>query len=161
MDTKKIGEFITRMRKSKGLTQTELAEKLKVSNKAVSKWETGKGMPDVSLLKPLSHILEVTINDLLNGEIGNENSKMMQLDTNIEALIKMMERLNRNKNTIIGSLILVFGLVLTGIGRIEMASDFGNFINGLATGLSVGAMLVGIITIVYNQAKSTGEKDVK
>lgn len=155
-----MGHFIAMIRKSKSFTQAELANKLSVTNKAVSKWETGRGMPDVSLLKPLSQILEVTINEVLSGEIINEGETITQMDTNIETIIKMMEKLNRNKNIIIGVLIFVFGLILIGIGGTETNSNFGDFMSGLATGLSVGSMLIGIIIILCNLVKSTDIKDI-
>lgn len=68
MNNAKIGQFISAKRKSLGMTQQELAEKLQITNKAVSKWETGDGMPDIQLLQPLSEILNVTVDDILNGE---------------------------------------------------------------------------------------------
>ena len=68
MDLDKIGKFIALTRKNNGLTQEQLAEKLGVTNKTISRWETGKYMPDLSLLKPLSEELGVTLNELLSGE---------------------------------------------------------------------------------------------
>lgn len=68
MDHQKTGFFIAALRREKGWTQKELAERLGVTDKAVSRWETGKGMPDVSLLKPLSETLGVSVNELLAGE---------------------------------------------------------------------------------------------
>lgn len=68
MNLEKIGKFIALNRKNKGLTQEQLAEKLGVTNKTISRWETGKYMPDLSLLKPLSEELGITLNELLSGE---------------------------------------------------------------------------------------------
>lgn len=68
----RTGQFISERRKAIGLTQKELAERLGVTNKAVSKWETGGGMPDVSMLKKLSEILEVSVDELLAGEYAEE-----------------------------------------------------------------------------------------
>ena len=68
MDVKKIGEFIAKNRKLKGLTQEQLGEKLGVTNKTISRWENGNYMPDLSLLKPLSEELGITLNELLSGE---------------------------------------------------------------------------------------------
>lgn len=68
MNREEIGMFIATLRKEKKLTQEELAERLGVTNKTISRWETGKYMPDLSLLSELSKELGVTINDLLNGE---------------------------------------------------------------------------------------------
>lgn len=68
MDQKKIGQFIRECRKEKGLTQEQLAEQLGISKNAVSKWERGLCLMDMSLLKPLSEILGITVNDILAGE---------------------------------------------------------------------------------------------
>lgn len=68
MDQQKIGAFIKEMRKELGLTQSQLAEKLNISNKAISKWETGGGMPDVSLITPLCEALNITSEELFAGE---------------------------------------------------------------------------------------------
>lgn len=68
MDQEKIGKFIADCRKEKGLTQLQLAEKLNITNRAVSKWETGKSCPDVSLMPELCTVLEITINELLSAE---------------------------------------------------------------------------------------------
>lgn len=67
MDQKKTGAFIARMRKEKGLTQAELADMLLISDKTISKWETGKGLPEVSLMLPLCEKLDITVNELLTG----------------------------------------------------------------------------------------------
>ena len=68
MNNVKVGQFISEKRKALGMTQQDLAEKLQITNKAVSKWETGDGMPDIQLLKPLSTELGVTVDEILNGE---------------------------------------------------------------------------------------------
>lgn len=68
MDNLKFGAFIAQLRKELGFTQKELADKLNVTDKAVSKWETGKGFPDVKLLEPLAQILGVSLVELIRGE---------------------------------------------------------------------------------------------
>ena len=68
MDQVKIGRFVAERRKAKGLTQAKLAEMLGVTDRAVSKWETGKSMPDASLMLPLCEILGISVNELLSGE---------------------------------------------------------------------------------------------
>ena len=68
MNQTEIGKFIARCRKEKGLTQTQLAEKLSITDRAVSKWETGRSMPDSSIMLKLCEILGVTVNELLSGE---------------------------------------------------------------------------------------------
>lgn len=76
MDLKKIGAFIAKLRKEKGLTQEKLGEQLDVNGKTVSKWERGINAPDISKLSPLSEILGISVNELLNGEyLTKENEK--------------------------------------------------------------------------------------
>ena len=73
MDQVKIGKFIAECRKKQNLTQSQLAEKLFITDRAVSKWETGRAMPDSSLMLDLCNILNITVNDLLYGEVISMN----------------------------------------------------------------------------------------
>ena len=75
MDYIKIGKFLANERKNKNLTQAKLAEKLFVSEKTISKWENGKGIPDTSILPKLCELFEITINELLTGERSSENNQ--------------------------------------------------------------------------------------
>lgn len=84
MDNRKIGLFIHDLRIEQGLNQKELAERLCVTDKAVSKWETGRGIPDVSILQPLADIFGVTVGEILNGE------RMPEQDNNDEKIIKKL-----------------------------------------------------------------------
>ena len=68
MNQEKIGKFIAKCRKEKNITQSELAEKLGVTDRSISNWENGKNMPDLSLFKPLCKELDITINELMCGE---------------------------------------------------------------------------------------------
>ena len=68
MDSKKIGKVIAKRRKEKRMTQGELAERLSVSNKTISKWETGAGLPDISILVDLASVLDISVDDLLKGK---------------------------------------------------------------------------------------------
>ena len=74
LDLIKIGSFISDMRKEKGLTQKQLAELVGVSDKAVSRWETGKGLPDTSIMPELCKALDININELLSGERLNADT---------------------------------------------------------------------------------------
>jgi len=87
MDNTKIGSFITERRKAKNLTQQDLSDKLSVTVQAVSKWECGKCMPDVSVMQPLCKILDITINDLLNGEIIPDSDKESKAEKQILNLL--------------------------------------------------------------------------
>ena len=74
MNQIQIGRFIAASRKARNLTQRQLADKLGISDKTVSKWERGKGLPEVSLMLPLCASLDITVNDLLSGEqVGDVN----------------------------------------------------------------------------------------
>jgi transcriptional regulator with XRE-family HTH domain len=73
MDQIKIGEFIQERRKAVGLTQMQLAQMLNITDRAVSKWETGRSLPDSSIMLELSQILKISVNDLLNGEVIDMN----------------------------------------------------------------------------------------
>ena len=79
MDIDKISNFIKNKRKELGITQSELAEKLFVTEKAVSRWETGKGTPNISLLIPLAKELKIDVSELLNGEDNNNRNNIEQL----------------------------------------------------------------------------------
>ena len=68
MDNLRFGAFVAQLRKEKQWTQQELADRLHVTDKAISKWETGKGFPEVTLLEPLAQALEVSLVELLQGE---------------------------------------------------------------------------------------------
>lgn len=87
MDTIKIGEFLTQLRKEKNLTQAQLGEKIGVTNKTISRWENGNYMPSVDMLKLLSEEFGVTINEIINGErIAKENYKEVTDENLIEVL---------------------------------------------------------------------------
>ena len=97
MDYKKIGNFIMLERKSQGLTQSKLAEKLFISEKTVSKWENGNGLPDTACLPKLCEILKVSLNELLNGEkiVADSNNQK-----NERLLLGMANELDRKNKTI-------------------------------------------------------------
>ena len=92
MDQQKIGKFIAQRRKATGLTQAQLAEKLGITDRAVSKWETGKALPDTSLMLDLCHILEITVNDLLSGEIVTMENYNKMLEDNLLEVVKQKEQ---------------------------------------------------------------------
>ena len=94
MDQKRIGAFIARRRKELRMTQKELAQKLGVTDRAVSKWENGRCMPDLSLIQPLSRILEVGVNDLLSGEIIPEKQYRKKSEDNIIRIAELKSRLD-------------------------------------------------------------------
>ena len=110
MDTIKIGKFIAEKRKEKKLTQEGLAEKLGVTSKTISRWENGNYMPDISLLKPLSEELDVTLNDLLSGEEVDKEHYKEKLEENIISTIDYTNKKVYEKNKIIAEILIFFGL---------------------------------------------------
>ena len=76
MDKEKTGQLITELRKEKGLTQKQLAEALNVTDKAVSKWERGLSFPDISMLEPISEVLDISIMEILAGKKQDENETL-------------------------------------------------------------------------------------
>lgn len=88
MDQKRIGTFIARCRKEKNLTQMQLAELLGITNQAVSKWENGRGMPEVSLLQPLCKVLGISLNELFSGEHISAEEYKGKAEENISKLFK-------------------------------------------------------------------------
>ena len=89
MDQEKTGKFIARMRREKEMTQAQLGERLGVTNKTVSRWETGKYMPDISTLSDLSRELGITVNELLSGELLTDKEFRKAADANL--LLSMAE----------------------------------------------------------------------
>lgn len=83
MNQEKIGRFIAELRKEKKMTQIDLANKLGITDRAISKWENGRGMPDLSLLAPLCEILDVSINELLSGARLDKKDYQEKLEENI------------------------------------------------------------------------------
>ena len=88
MDQIKIGKFISERRKSVGLTQAQLAERLNITDRAISKWENGRTMPDSSLMLELCEILEISVNDLLYGEIVSPQSYNNELENALLEAVK-------------------------------------------------------------------------
>ena len=91
MDQIKIGKFIAERRKTKNLTQLQLAEKLNITDRAISKWETGKGMPDSSIMMELCKELDISVNELLSGELIDMNNYNVKVDENLIKLQKQKE----------------------------------------------------------------------
>lgn len=112
MDTKRIGAFLKELRKENGMTQEQLGERVGVSNKTVSRWETGNYMPPIESLSMLSDIYNISINEILAGERVDDKEFTEIAEKNITATLKELEKENqRFENRMI--LILVITTVLT------------------------------------------------
>ena len=108
MEQVMIGKFISACRKEKGLMQMQLAEKLNITNRAVSKWETGKSMPDVSLMLDLCNILDLTVNELLSGERIIMEDYQKRAEENLMELQAKKEKAQGEYNSILKILIVTF-----------------------------------------------------
>ncbi len=95
MNQTKIGKFIAECRKQKNLTQMQLAEKLNITDKAISKWERGLSLPDSSIMLELCDILGITVNDLLSGEVITMDNYNKKLENNLLEVIKQKEKADK------------------------------------------------------------------
>ena len=111
MDQQRIGQFIKVLRKDKELTQQDLADKLNVTNRAVSKWENGLSLPDYSIIGELSKILDVSINELLSGEKINENERNRKFEENVVKTIKKNNKLKKFNYTFIIIVLLILSVL--------------------------------------------------
>ncbi len=113
MDQIKIGKFITNLRKEKNLTQNELAEKLGITDRAISKWENGRGLPEISLLKPLCDELGISVNELLSGERIEKENINTKVDENlINTLEDSKKKINKIKIILIAVLSVFLSLII-------------------------------------------------
>ena len=95
MDQQKIGRFIAKRRKDAGLTQIQLAEKLGITDRAVSKWETGRALPDSSIMLDLCSVLKITVNDLLCGEVVTMDNYNEELEKNLLEMVRQKEQADK------------------------------------------------------------------
>ena len=152
MNQQATGKFIAQKRKEKSLTQEQLAEKLGVSNKTVSKWETGKFMPDYSVVKILCEELGVTIAELMDGEASEEKSVRTYDEEQIMDLLKRTQDLEKQKNLLYGILLIVMGIALQALSYTLGGSNIKDFFSGLLLGISIAEMLAGVYVVGKNIA---------
>jgi len=126
MDQIKIGKFISKKRKEQNLTQMELAERLGITDRAVSKWETGKTMPDSSIMLDLCEILKISVNELLSGEMISMEDYSRRAEENLLELKKQKEEADKRllkMEWVIGYVASISFLVLVFVASyIEMAN---------------------------------------
>lgn len=144
MDAKITGCFIAQLRKELGLTQKELAEKLEVTDKAISRWETGKGLPDTSLLKPLAEIFGVSVGELLSGKRMDDSQIKNQADHIILESLSYEERQEKWK----GILRYVFWGILVALGGFFFALVLARFATSKDAAVSLGiGLYLCILTV--------------
>ncbi len=142
MDQIKIGRFIAERRKAAALTQMQLAEKLGITDRAVSKWERGKAMPDASLMLALCEILRITVNDLLSGEVVSMENYNKELENNLLEMVKQKE--DADKRLLRLEIVLGIIAVLPLIAAVVIASivPMEEWKGGLLVGLSLLPLLI-------------------
>ncbi len=119
MDQIKIGRFIAAQRKNKKLTQAQLAERLGITDRAVSKWENGKSMPDSSIMLDLCETLDISVNDLLCGEVVTMTNYNEKTEKNLLEMIKQKEEADKrllSLEIMIGLMSTLFLLMMIAIG---------------------------------------------
>lgn len=139
------GKFLCQKRKEKNLTQEQLAEKLGVSNKTVSKWETGKCMPDYAIIKILCDTLGITVAELMDG--AENKSVRLYDEEQIVELLRRTQELERQKDTLYGIVLIVMGIALQALSNTIGGSGFRDFLSGMLLGMSLVEMLVGAYVV--------------
>lgn len=129
------------------MTQEQLAERLSVSNKTISKWETGKCMPDYTVIKSLCEELQVTVSELMDAEETEGKSVRVYDDDQILDLLRRTQELEKQKVMLTGVILIVMGIALQALSQTLGGSDIKDFFSGLLLGLSVAEMLAGIYVI--------------
>lgn len=156
MDPIIIGSFIAKKRKAKDMTQAQLAERLGVSNKTISKWETGRCMPDYSVIEPLCRELGISVAEFMEGKdasgVGDSGNRSFD-DSQMLDLIKRIQILERQRTSLYGLILIIMGMALMLLHYNVGGSDVKDFVSGLLLGLAVVEMLVGVYVTVRGMAK--------
>ena len=148
-----IGHFIALKRKEKNLTQAQLAERLGISNKTVSKWENGRCMPDYSVIQALCRELGVTLQELMDGGEAGPNSISTCDEAQMLDLLRRTQTLENQRTSLSGIVLLLMGVAMLALHDNVGGSDVQDFVSGLLLGISVGAMLVGIYVTILGFSK--------
>ena len=148
MNQERIGKFIAECRKNKKMTQSELAEKLGVTDKSIGNWENGRNMPDLSLFKPLCEELGITINDLMSGEKISKDKYQEKFEENIVNTIDYSTKKINKYSHSIGLILVVFGLLiaLTAVIMFPSESSWGSIYS-----------VFGIVIFVIGVSKLTNK----
>lgn len=161
----KIGNFICELRKNKGLSQTELGNKLNVTNKAVSRWETGRGLPDSSLLLPLAKELGVTVDEILRGEfvvseveLNTKKAPCVEIQekgTSIKRqnaaldFIAIKKQLLRDSTVVIPTFIFICVWLYIGLNPNIDLTPNADYKTSFIINLLVPLMIIGAAQLVY------------
>jgi len=148
MDQKKVGSFLRELRKEKQLTQEQLAERFGVTNRSVSRWETGSNMPDLSILVELADFYDVDIRDIIDGErkgedMNKEEKERLQLVADYAETEKNTLLMRLRIFSIVGLVSLIAGLVMLVLGGDNNLPVY-DYLMGTLMGVSIGALLVAV-----------------
>lgn len=148
MDQKKTGSFLRELRKEKQLTQEQLAERFGVTNRSVSRWETGSNMPDLSILVELADFYDVDIRDIIDGErkgedMNKEDKERLQLVADYAETEKNTLLMRLRIFSIVGLVSLIAGLVMLVISRDNNLPVY-DYLMGTLMGVAIGALLVAV-----------------
>lgn len=148
MYQKKVGSFLRELRKEKQLTQEQLAERFGVTNRSVSRWETGSNMPDLSILVELADFYDVDIRDIIDGErkgedMNKEEKERLQLVADYAETEKNTLLMRLRIFSIVGLVSLITGLVMLVLGGDNNLPVY-DYLMGTLMGVSIGALLVAV-----------------
>lgn len=158
MDAQKFGTFIAQCRKEKSMTQSELAAKIMVTDKAVSRWERGKGFPDINLLLPLAEALEVSVLELMHSERQKEKVQLFQDDTIIVHLMENaveMNKQNKQQDRIIACISCITMFFVTFFIKFY---GYGSIGGGIVAGAFIAFIPIGFYLLISNRKDITGRK---
>lgn len=144
MNPTDTGKLIAFKRREKGLTQEQLAQRLGISNKTVSKWETGKCMPDYGIVKVLCRELELTVAELMEGKEREEDGVHMADERQMIDMLERIQRLEKQKESLFGMMCMTMGVAMLALSQLFSGTGFRDFISGVLLGLAVGEMLAGL-----------------
>lgn len=142
MDQVKIGKFIAECRKQNNLTQMQLAEKLGITDRAVSKWERGKSLPDAAIMLDLCALLNITVNDLLSGEVISMDNQNKRTEELLLEMAKQKEESDKRllfSEILVGVLCIVVMLALTVIASVCPMEEW----------LRITLILIGLFPILF------------
>lgn len=148
MDQKNVGSFLRELRKEKQLTQEQLAERFGVTNRSVSRWETGSNMPDLSILVELADFYDVDIRDIIDGErkgedMNKEEKERLQLVADYAETEKNTLLMRLRIISIVGLVSLIAGLTMMVISRDNNLPIY-DYLMGTLMGVAIGALLVAV-----------------
>ena len=141
MDQIKIGRFIAERRKNKGMTQMQLAETLNITDRAVSKWENGRTMPDSSIMLELCELLGISVNDLLSGEIVQMENYNEKLEKNLLEVVEQKQKADKhllNLEIVVGVMCIIVMLALVLVASLVQMEEW----------LRVTLIMIGLLPLL-------------